>query len=213
MADLYPGYDVLAKRNGLSWNETTRRAIAARLAVVREPRFFSAAQWQTLQRLCERILPQPVDRPPIPLAAYIDEKMLSSGADGTRIAPMPYDGDCWKIGLDATDIEAKAAFGAAFHELPDRDTDALLHRMQNGELHDPAWGDVPPKQFFSKRVLQDVAGAYYAHPTAWSEIGFGGPASPRGYVRMEANHRDPWEAAEAKPGGEDQARAANHRVR
>jgi len=25
--------------------------------------------------------------------------------------------------------------------------------------------------------------AYYMQPTAWSEIGWGGPASPRGYVR------------------------------
>ncbi len=213
MAEPYPGYDVLSKRNGLSWNETTRRVIAARLAVTREPRFFSAVRWRTLLRLCERILPQPADRPPVPLAAYVDEKMLSSGAHGTRIAPMPYDGDCWKIGLDATEIEAQAAHGVAFHDLADGDADALLHRMQDGDLHDPAWGDVAPKQFFAKRVLPDITGAYYAHPTAWSEIGFGGPASPRGYVRMEADRRDPWEATEARPGEEDKARAENRRVR
>ena len=47
--------------------------------------------------------------------------------------------------------------------------------------------------------------AYYAHPTAWNEMGFGGPASPRGYVRMDKNRRDPWEAAEAEPGGEGRA--------
>ncbi|MGH6677602.1 MAG: gluconate 2-dehydrogenase subunit 3 family protein, partial [Bradyrhizobium sp.] len=39
----------------------------------------------------------------------------------------------------------------------------------------------------------------YAHPAAWSEIGFGGPASPRGYVRLGANRRDEWEAAEHAP--------------
>ena len=46
-------------------------------------------------------------------------------------------------------------------------------------------------------------------PTAWNEIGFGGPASPRGYVRMDFDRRDPWEAAEAKPGAEAEARKAN----
>ena len=45
-------------------------------------------------------------------------------------------------------------------------------------------------------MLHDIGSAYYAHPTAWSEIGFGGPASPRGYVRMDENRRDPWEAVE-----------------
>jgi hypothetical protein len=54
--------------------------------------------------------------------------------------------------------------------------------------------------------------AYYGHPTAWSEIGFGGPASPRGYVRMNFDRRDPWEAAEAKPGLEIEAARENAHV-
>ena len=36
----FPGYDVLAKRDTPSWNEQTRRAIDARLAIPHEPRFF-----------------------------------------------------------------------------------------------------------------------------------------------------------------------------
>ena len=43
-------------------------------------------------------------------------------------------------------------------------------------------------------------------------MGFGGPASPRGYVRMELDRRDPWEAAEAKPGGESRALRENKHV-
>ncbi len=61
---------------------------------------------------------------------------------------------------------------------------------------------MPSKLFFHQRILADVVKAYYAHPTAWNEIGWGGPASPRGYVRMDFDRRDPWEAAEAKPGRE-----------
>ena len=30
------------------------------------------------------------------------------------------------------------------------------------------------------RLVADIVKAYYAHPTSWNEIGFGGPASPRG---------------------------------
>ena len=68
------------------------------------------------------------------------------------------------------------------------------------------------KEFFQHRVLPDITAAYYALPVAWSELGFGGPASPRGYVRMDFDRRDPWEAAEAKPGREDEARRDNHHV-
>lgn len=197
MTDRFPGYDVLSKRQGMSWNQVTRRVIDARLAISREPSFFSQKQWQTLQKLCARILPQPADRPPIPLAAYIDEKMRDYGETGTRIAPMPWDGPAWKIALDALETEAQSTYALPFHELPDGNADALLTRMQKGDLAHEAWGNVPPKLFFEKRILMDIPAAYYAHPTAWSEIGFGGPASPRGYVRMDTNRRDPWEAREA----------------
>ncbi len=72
---------------------------------------------------------------------------------------------------------------------------------------------MPPAEFFRLSVLRDIVGAYYSHPTAWSELGFGGPASPRGYVRMDFDRRDPWEAIEATPGREEQARRENRRVR
>lgn len=72
---------------------------------------------------------------------------------------------------------------------------------------------MPSAEFFSLRVLHDICGAYYSHPHAWSEIGFGGPANPRGYVRMVFDRRDPWEAAESKPGHEESAQKENRRVR
>jgi hypothetical protein len=60
--------------------------------------------------------------------------------------------------------------------------------------------------------MRDVLHAYYSHPTAWNEIGFGGPASPRGYVRMGYDRRDPWEAVEALDGDEARARRDNRHV-
>jgi hypothetical protein len=90
--------------------------------------------------------------------------------------------------------------------------DALLGMMQRGELSGPAWDGLGAESFFAKRILSDIPGLYYSHPTAWSEMGFGGPASPRGYVRMDLDRRDPWEAAEAEPGGEDRALRDNKHV-
>ena len=47
-------------------------------------------------------------------------------------------------------------------------------------------------------LVQDVVGAYYAHPYAWDEIGFGGPAYPRGYMRLENGEPEPWEVDERR---------------
>ncbi len=212
MTARYPGYDVLAKRHTLSWNEATRRVVDKRLAVPREPRFLTTDEWATLRAVCDRILPQPKDRPPVPIAAYVDDKLLENKIDGYRDAEMPHQGEAWRIALAALDGHAREAHSRRFHELAAAEQDALLTRMQKGELSGDAWQGMPSRKFFAKRVLHDITNAYYAHPTAWSEMGFAGPAAPRGYVRMDANQHDPWEAAEAHPGREAEALAKNKRV-
>jgi Gluconate 2-dehydrogenase subunit 3 len=198
--DRFPGYDVLAKRDTPSWNAQTRRVIDARLALPDEPRFLDAAEWLTLRALCDRIVPQPENRrAPVPLAAMVDHQLVTNRGDGFRRANMPPLREAWRRGLKAIDAEARLAHGAGFHELPAERQDALLRRIQHGEVRAPEWVGLPAATFFKVRLLHDIAGAYYAHPTAWNEIGFGGPASPRGYVRLGPDRRDPWEAVERKP--------------
>ncbi len=213
--DLYPGYDVLAKRDGPSWNPQTRRVVDARLAIGTEERSaLDDGAWAVLVALCRRIVPQPPDRAaPVPLAAMVDRKIAAGASDGYRHADMLPHAEAWRRGLAAIDEEARAAHGAGFADLDAARQDALLKRIQSGEATHAAWAGMKPAAFFKTRVLRDVVGSYYAHPTAWSEIGFGGPASPRGYVRMDFDRRDPWEAAEAAPGLEAEARRENRRVR
>ena len=47
-------------------------------------------------------------------------------------------------------------------------------------------------------LVQDCVEGYYAHPWAWDEIGFGGPAYPRGYMRLEHGKPEPWEVEEQR---------------
>jgi len=89
MSERYPGYDVLAKRDTPSWNEQTRRVIDQRLAMPREPRFCTAAEWPTLEAICARIVSQPATRPPVPLAAMVDAKLFADRGDGYRDARLP----------------------------------------------------------------------------------------------------------------------------
>jgi hypothetical protein len=147
------------------------------------------------------------------VASLVDEKLARGASDGYRLTGTPRDGDAWRLGLKALDAEAKAAYDECFHGLAEGLQDALLTRMQSGELNSPAWGGMTSKDFFKKRMARDIVLAYYAHPTAWSEIGWGGPASPRGYVRLDFNEHDPWEATEAGSGDEDSVRRINRDVR
>ncbi|RKU00152.1 gluconate 2-dehydrogenase [Burkholderia sp. Nafp2/4-1b] len=195
----YSSYDVLAKRDTPSWNDATRRAIDARLRVAATaPRHFNAEQYATLGALCERIVPQQKGGVgTVPTAALIDARLATDEGDGFRDARLPPLRAAWHTGLAALDAMARHAHARPFASLDGKDADALLQGVQHGRIDrevEAAWAGMDPRMFFAKRVLMDLCGAYYSHPFAWNEIGFGGPASPRGYVRMDFNRRDPWEA-------------------
>lgn len=211
MSARFPGYDVLAKRHSPSWNEKTRQVIDARLALPREPRFLSPGEFCILDAICGRIVPQPGDRPPVPLAAMVDAKLHENSGDGYRDHRLPPLREAWRQGLAGIEAEARRRHNVGFAQLDGAEQDALLAAVQEGRVS-AAWPGLQPAVFFAKRLLFDIVTQYYAHPTAWNEIGFGGPASPRGYVRMDFDRRDPWEAQEASPGDEAAARKANARI-
>ncbi|MGH8260986.1 MAG: gluconate 2-dehydrogenase subunit 3 family protein [Steroidobacteraceae bacterium] len=208
----YPGYDVLTKRHTLSWNRKTREVIAERLRTPREPRFFDVHELATVHAIAAHVTPQPHDRPPIPIAELIDHKLYVNRQDGYREAGMPREREAWRRGIAALDAESQREHECAFRELDAASQLTLLQRMERGDLHASAWEGMPPRTFFKRRLLTDLVDAYWSHPIAWSEMGFGGPASPRGYVRMGYDARDSWEAAESH--GEDAAavRRINQRI-
>jgi hypothetical protein len=188
----YARYDVLRKWDSPSFNDVTRRVVGERLHHVPERRFFTEREWAVLEAAAARILPQPERHPPIPITPFIDDRLDRGQGDGYRFAHMPPLQEAWRTGLAALDAEARAVHGDGFPELGVEDQDDVLTRVQKGEVQSDAWGALPPAEFFIHELVDGVVTVYYAHPDAWSEIGFGGPASPRGYVRL--TKRDPWEA-------------------
>jgi hypothetical protein len=195
--DRFPDYNVLDKWNSPSWNEQTRAVIKKRLTEIPERQFFTESEWDILEAVCDRLIPQP-DRPhdPVPIVPFLDEKLHKNQGNGYRYASMPPMREAWRQGVRAIDEEALAKWGGSFVKLAANQKDAVLRAIQHGDTVSPAWEGLPPKQFFKSELLNEVVTVYYAHPAAWSEIGFGGPASPRGYVRTALNRRDPWEAEE-----------------
>ncbi len=208
----YPDYDTLAKRDTPSWDATTRAVVEKRLATPDVPRFLTMHEWAIANALTRRILPQTGETETVPLVALLDAKLLADHGDGFREGDMPYMREAWRRGLAAIDDEATTRHGRGFAGLSDAQQDALLTAMQAGDVTGPHWAGLAAKMFFERRILADVPALYYSLPKAWNEIGFGGPASPRGYVRLGGDPIDPWEAAEAEPGHEQRAARENRHV-
>jgi hypothetical protein len=194
----YAQYDVLEKWDSPSFDTKTRGVIASRLHTVPPRRFFSDDEWRLLEAIIARLIPQPNRPDPVPIAAWIDDQLCTGRGEGFRHDNMPPMPIAWRNGLAAIDAEAVSRHATRFTELDAAACDALLHEIELDKVDPPLWAGIPAQRFFIDILLKTVAGIYYSHPAAWSEIGFGGPASPRGYVRLGFDQRDAWEAKEKK---------------
>ena len=201
MKPRYPGYDVLAKWNSPSFDDTTRQVLTQRLDAVPPRRFLHEDEWALLEAVNARLLPQPERSVPIPITPWIDAMLFDGRGEGYREPDIPPAREAWRLGLAALDDEARRRHGHRFADLPANEQDARLGAIADDHVESPQWRAVASgfaRRFFIDHLLKTAAGIYYAHPEAWNEIGFGGPASPRGYVRLGLDARDPWEAKEDK---------------
>ena len=196
----YPSYDVLDKWDSVSFNEPTRKVVADRLNNVPPRRFFDEDQYALLRAVEDCILPQPErdEAHRIPVEAFIDEMLYDNRGNGTRYADTPTQREAWRRGLAGLEAESSRRHGKRFRDLTGDEQEALLKAIDGGEADESAWHGVKPKRFFRSILLKESVKIYYAHPYAWNEMGFGGPAAPRGYLRLGLDDRDPWEAREER---------------
>lgn len=192
----YPDADVLAQRG--HWDEATRRVVLDRVHNVPEFRFFDVHERVTLEALCALVVPQedrPVDQR-VPLAPWIDARCAGGHTDGFRLDDMPPNPDAWRLGLQGLDQTSRALFGSDFTALDRGSRGLVLESIRAGDPQGAAWARVPARRWWVFVALRQITAVYYAHPLAWDEIGFGGPAYPRGYFALNHGYPEPWEARE-----------------
>ncbi|MEZ0382531.1 gluconate 2-dehydrogenase subunit 3 family protein [Mycobacterium sp. pW045] len=196
MIGRYPDFDVLETQD--SWDEATRKVVLARLEPPGPLRFFTAAEEPTLRAFCDIVLAQDKD-PRVPVAEFVDAKLADGRLDGYQYADMPDDGDTWRLVLQGLDEAAKQRYGrASFADAEVPSQLALVEQFSRGGLYGGAWSRLNESRAWSVCMRMALT-AFYSHPWAWNEIGFGGPAYPRGYMRLggpsgPASVREPFES-------------------
>ncbi len=196
----YPGFSTLGQES--FWDAATREVVRKRVEEIPPIRFFNAEEAALMQLICDHLLPQD-DRDAehrIPILPYIDERLFLGKTPGYRFESMPPDGDAYRLGLQAIEQMAQANHQRDFADLTCREQEDLLKSIHDAKPLPGAekiWERLPIHRYFAL-VLQDCTEMYYAHPWAWDEIGFGGPAYPRAYMRLENGEAEPWEVAEKR---------------
>ena len=90
---------------------------------------------------------------------------------------MPGDGTAWRLSLAALDADAVSQNGWGFAASSAHDQAKLVQAVQDLGAGD--WHGLNAGHVWSLWTRYACT-AFYAHPLAWNEIGFPGPAYPRG---------------------------------
>jgi hypothetical protein len=187
----FPGFDVLGEVD--RWDDVTAGVVLTRLDPSPDLSFFTPAEQATASALFDQLLAQH-DEPKVPVLAMVDRRLALNETDGWFYEDMPEDAEAWRMTLGWLDEDAAELRGARFHLL-DRDQQGqLIQGIQDAE----DWHGLPANRVWSLWTRYACA-AFYSHPWAWNEIGFGGPAYPRGYKALGVNKREGWEVAEHNP--------------
>ena len=184
----FDGFDVLSEVR--RWDLATAGVVLARISPDRELRFFTKDEEPTARALFDLLLGQH-EEPKVPVTEMVDVRLKAGETDGWRYEDMPEDGDAWHQSLGALDEESRERFGRRFHELDLDDQGGLAQEVQDAK----EWRGFNAKHLWSLWTRYACA-AFYSHPWAWNEIGFGGPAYPRGYKNIGVEAREEWETQE-----------------
>jgi len=189
----YPDYDCLEQAE--HWDELTRTLVVDRVEQVPKLRFFSDAEAATLGAFCDVVLAQDAE-PRIPVLAFVDEKLAEGRLDGYQYADMPDDCETWRLVARGLDETARARGADSYAGAPGPLRMTISDAFAEGALSGGVWEQLDCKHAWSV-VMRSVLAAFYSHPWAWNEIGFGGPAYPRGYARLGVGLSESWEGTEA----------------
>ncbi len=180
MIGRYPDYDVFDAE--ATWDDVTRKVVAERLYVGGALQFFSAEEEPALRAFCDTVTAQDAE-PRVPVAEMVDRKYAAGQLDGYRYADMPEDPETWRIVLRGLDDAAQERHGKRFSELEVPGREEIVGAFADGKLSGGAWDELNVSRAWSV-VMRAVLSTFYSHPWTWNEIGFGGPAYPRGFMRL-----------------------------
>jgi Gluconate 2-dehydrogenase subunit 3 len=195
----YPGYSTLDQKG--FWDQATRAVVLERIRDIPPLRFFTKEEARLFETVCDHILPQD-DRDRahrIPIVPFVDKRLHAKQIDGYRFEDMPPDGEAHRLGLQAIEKMARELFGRGFLELAWLGQEEVLRLIHDGKpkAAQNVWNRLNVHRYWAM-LVQDCVEVYYAHPWSWDEIGYGGPAYPRAYMRLERGEPEPWEVEERR---------------
>lgn len=203
----HPGWDVLDQAD--QWDDVTAGVVLARLTLPDPLVFFTPEEVAVARPLLDLLLGQDAE-PRVPVLPLIDHRLALGQTDGWHHDDLPEDAQAWRESLHHLDADARDRAGSPFAELPAPGQAALVQHVQDLAAAGDAWHGAQAVHTWSLWTRYACT-AFYSHPWAWNEIGFGGPAYPRGYLNLGLDARERWEQPDPTDSAAFAARVASAR--
>jgi hypothetical protein len=190
----YPQFDVMAAEE--HWDDHTREIVNNRLHITSlyPLQFLTLQEANTLAQLCALLL----DDDNYPVISFVvhhfDSTLQASVGESQRLIGVPPQAVLIRDGLALLDRACLLQYGSYLDGCESDIQQSIIHELMQGSFPLQSAQKHVVTHDFMQKVLAEAVSAYYSHPTIWSEIGYAGPAYPRGYVRSELGLIDPWEA-------------------
>ncbi|MZP30194.1 gluconate 2-dehydrogenase subunit 3 family protein [Heliobacterium undosum] len=184
---IYPEYDVM--RESPHWDENTRVLVEKRLQPPAMPHVFTPLEFSILKAVIGRLVDEGDENLLARVAGQLDRHLAEKQGQGYHPVTQLPEEQLLRGGLAWLDATALQLYQRSFLQLAPWEMDDILGKAQRGEV---TWTGLSSKDFF-KKMLRTAIDFFYSQPEIWSEIGYGGPAYPRGYYRIEYGLKDPWE--------------------
>ena len=194
-AGRFPGFDVLEQAP--HWDQVTAGVVLARTDTPTAVKFFTESEESCARALLNLLTGQ--DGQAVPVLEMVDARLAAGETDGWRYADMPEDGQAWRDTLAYLDADADGRGGTTFAAAPEKLQLELIQAVQDRGSED--WHGLNAAHVWSLWTRYACT-ALYAHPLAWNEIGFSGPAYPRGYKNAGVDKLEPFEVRDARPSGD-----------
>ena len=199
----FPGFDVLDQSS--QWDPVTTGVVLGRVGMAPDIRFFTPTEQAIATALCDQLLGQTGRSGQsgdaeagsrVPIVNLVDARLAEQQTDGWHYHDMPADGSAWRDTLAGLDADANEGFGTGFATCSTVQQASLIQAVQDRGTD--KWHGLNAKQVWSLWTRYACT-AFYSHPSAWNEIGFPGPAYPRGYKNAGVDRLEPFEVHDAKP--------------
>jgi gluconate 2-dehydrogenase gamma chain len=157
-------------------------------------RFFDGTEAETVNALCERIIPS--DQDPgaswAGVVEFIDRKLVGYHRRHQQL---------YRLGLQGVQESSRALFGKAFVDLAASQQDELLGKLESNQAPGNTWKQISASEFFNRLVDHTLQG-FYGGPRhggnrdaiSWRMLGL--PTAP---VRSRRPLTAPWSSAADAP--------------